>query len=257
MVKNIQKNQYRLPNMLKIFPCAVLLVMLSACANYDAPVSSRVQPPSMRITTHVVAAGDTLYSIAWRNDVHFRLLARANDLSEPYHIQLGQRLTLDTQNTSLNNPAKGSLKTAIKPSNAFKPEVKKAPVASKRIPKPLVFSDNWTWKWPIQGKTVESFSPADLRKGISIKGVSGAMVRPAAPGTVVYAGDGLRGYGKLVIIKHSDVLLSAYGHNEKIMVKEGQVVRQMEIIAKLGIKGTMHFEIRKDGYPVNPTLYLR
>ena len=83
------------------------------------------------------------------------------------------------------------------------------------------------------------------------------MVRPAAPGIVVYAGDGLRGYGNLVIIKHSEVLLSAYGHNEMIMVKEGQNVKQTEIIAKLGAKGTMYFEIRKDGYPVNPTLYIK
>jgi lipoprotein NlpD len=83
------------------------------------------------------------------------------------------------------------------------------------------------------------------------------MVRPAAPGIVVYAGDGLRGYGNLVIIKHSEALLSAYGHNEKIMVKEGQNVKQTEIIAKLGPKGTMYFEIRKDGYPVNPTKYIK
>jgi lipoprotein NlpD len=72
----------------------------------------------------------------------------------------------------------------------------------------------------------------------------------------VYAGDGLRGYGKLVIIKHSEVLLSAYGYNEKIMVKEGQTVKATEIISKLGSKGTLYFEIRKDGYPVNPSAYI-
>lgn len=247
--------------MTKILPCLLLLATVSACANYEAPVSSRDQPPSMRITTHVVAAGDTLYSIAWRNDVNFRLLARANGLSEPYNIRLGQRLTLDTRGISLNEPAKLASNTPVKPSNktasGTKPGVKKVTVAAVKKPKPSVYSKNWEWKWPIQGETVESFSPANLRKGVSLKGVSGAMVRPAAPGTVVYAGDGLRGYGKLVIIKHSDILLSAYGHNEKIMVKEGQIVKQMEIIAKLGSKGTMYFEIRKDGYPVNPTIYIR
>ena len=74
---------------------------------------------------------------------------------------------------------------------------------------------------------------------------------------VVYAGEGLRGYGKLVIIKHSEILLSAYAQNEQIMVKEGQTVKQMEIISRLGANGTLHFEIRKDGYPINPVSYLR
>ena len=82
------------------------------------------------------------------------------------------------------------------------------------------------------------------------------MVRPAAPGIVVYVGDGLRGYGKLIIIKHSDMLLSAYAHNEKILVKEGQQVKNTEIISKLGYKGTLYFEIREDGYPVNPKKYV-
>jgi len=81
-------------------------------------------------------------------------------------------------------------------------------------------------------------------------------VQPAAPGTVVYAGDGLRGYGKLVIIKHSEVLLSAYAHNEEILVKEGQTVKSTETISKLGSKKTLYFEIRKDGNPVNPTVYI-
>ena len=82
-------------------------------------------------------------------------------------------------------------------------------------------------------------------------------MRSAAPGVVVYAGAGLRGYGKLVIIKHSEILLSAYAHNDQIMVKEGQSVKQMEIISRLGSNGTMYFEIRKDGYPVNPQTYLK
>jgi lipoprotein NlpD len=82
-------------------------------------------------------------------------------------------------------------------------------------------------------------------------------VRSSAPGVVVYAGEGLRGYGKLVIIKHSEILLSAYAHNDQIMVKEGQSVSQMEIISRLGSDGTMYFEIRKDGYPVDPEIYLK
>lgn len=247
--------------MLKALLGILLLLTATACSNYAAPVSSLEQPPSSRITTHQVSAGDTLYSIAWRYDLNFRLLARANNLTEPFSLRPGQRLTLDMRGVNLNDSPKTSSRTVVKavkiPSTVVNSGAQKAPIAVKAKPKPAVYSENWQWKWPIQGKTTESFSPADLRKGVTIKGVSGSMVRPAAPGIVVYAGDGLRGYGKLVIIKHSEILLSAYGHNEKIMVKEGQNVKQTEIIAKLGSKGTMYFEIRKDGYPVNPTVYIR
>ncbi len=262
LVKNILQKPYRPPNVLKALLCILLLLSVTACSNYAAPVSSLEQPPSNRITTHQVGAGDTLYSIAWRYDLNFRLLARANRLTEPFSLQPGQRLTLDMRGVSLKDgPARQSSNSAVKtakiPSTLVDTEAEKAPIPFKSKPKPLAYSKNWQWKWPIQGKNVESFSPADLRKGVTIKGVSGSMVRPAAPGIVVYAGDGLRGYGKLVIIKHSDILLSAYGHSEKIMVKEGQIVKQTEIIAKLGSKGTMYFEIRKDGYPVNPSLYIK
>ena len=267
LARNIQQKQYRLFNVinpLKVLCSILCLMLLSACSNYAAPVSTRDQPPSMRITTHQVSAGESLYSIAWRYDLNFRLLARANGLSAPYSLNPGQRLTLKTTGISLNERATRPLNTTVKAVNIPSTVVnsgaitsEKTPTPFKKKPKPEVFSKNWQWKWPIQGKTVETFSPANLRKGVSIKGASRSMVRPAAPGIVVYAGDGLRGYGKLVIIKHSEILLSAYGHNEKILVKEGQNVKQTEIIAKLGSKGTLYFEIRKDGYPVNPSLYIK
>jgi len=82
-------------------------------------------------------------------------------------------------------------------------------------------------------------------------------VNPAAPGNVVYAGEGLRGYGKLIIIKHSDMLLSAYANNDKLLVNVGQSVDQTDVISRLGVDGTMYFEIRKDGNPVNPINYLK
>ena len=82
-------------------------------------------------------------------------------------------------------------------------------------------------------------------------------MNPAAPGNVVYAGEGLRGYGKLIIIKHSDMLLSAYANNEELLVRVGQSVDQTDVISSLGVDGTMYFEIRKDGNPVNPINYLR
>ena len=223
----------------------ILIMVASGCSNYSAPIVSREQPPSTRITKHQVAPGDTLYSIAWRYDLDVRLLARANGLSQPYPIRKGQVLSLNTKGVKLSSrPASSSRQSAAS-------SARSAPAS-----KPMVFSQNLVWQWPIKGNVVEGFSPKNLRKGLSIKSNNGPEVRPAAPGTVVYAGDGLRGYGKLVIIKHSEILLSAYAHNEKILVKEGQSVKSTETISKLGSKKTLYFEIRKDGYPVNPSTYI-
>ena len=227
----------------------LLIVVISGCSNYSAPIISREQPPSTRITKHQVAPGDTLYSIAWRYDLDVRRLARANGISQPYTILKGQVLSLNTKGVTLNSrpvsPPTQSRASSSRPATEVKP-----------APKPMVFSKNLVWQWPVKGSVVKGYSPEDLRKGLSIKSKNGPDVRPAAPGTVVYAGDGLRGYGKLVIIKHSEILLSAYGHNEKILVKEGQSVKSTETISKLGSKETLYFEIRKDGYPVNPSVYI-
>ena len=216
---------------------------------------------------HQVEPGETLYSIAWRYDLDFRKLARANGIREPFVINRGQLLSLDTSKISsaaaktVNKSAKKAKIVASKAnSNVTVPTSKVAKTLSnkpKSTSNQAVYSTNWKWKWPIKGKITESYSLAKLHKGVKIKSVSRAAVRSSAPGVVVYAGEGLRGYGKLVIIKHSEILLSAYAHNDQIMVREGQSVKQMEIISRLGVDGTMYFEIRKDGYPVDPEIYLK
>ena len=227
----------------------LLIVVISGCSNYSAPIISREQPPSTRITKHQVAPGDTLYSIAWRYDLDVRRLARANGISQPYTILKGQVLSLNTKGVTLNS-------RPVSPPTQSRASSSRPATEVKSAPKPMVFSKNLVWQWPVKGSVVKGYSPEDLRKGLSIKSKNGPDVRPAAPGTVVYAGDGLRGYGKLVIIKHSEILLSAYGHNDKILVKEGQSVKSTETISKLGSKETLYFEIRKDGYPVNPSVYI-
>jgi len=227
----------------------LLIVVISGCSNYSAPIISREQPPSTRITKHQVAPGDTLYSIAWRYDLDVRRLARANGISQPYTILKGQVLSLNTKGVTLNS-------RPVSPPTQSRASSSRPATEVKSAPKPMVFSKNLVWQWPVKGSVVKGYSPEDLRKGLSIKSKNGPDVRPAAPGTVVYAGDGLRGYGKLVIIKHSEILLSAYGHNEKILVKEGQSVKSTETISKLGSKETLYGEIRKDGYQVNPSVYI-
>ena len=244
------------------------IILVTGCSSHNAaPVSSRSAPPSDRILVHQVESGETLYSIAWRYDLDFRKLARANGIREPFVISRGQLLSLDT--SKISNAAAKTVNKSVKKTKIAAPKVKSGVAANppavtktltnkpKSASSPVVYGTNWQWKWPIKGKIVESYSLPKLHKGIKIKSVSRAAVRSSAPGVVVYAGEGLRGYGKLVIIKHSQILLSAYAHNDQIMVREGQTVRQTEIISRLGSDGTMYFEIRKDGYPVDPEGYLK
>ncbi|MGB0449343.1 MAG: peptidoglycan DD-metalloendopeptidase family protein [Porticoccaceae bacterium] len=240
-----------------------MILVITGCSSYSnnhpAPVSSRAQPPSKRILVHQVEPGETLYSIAWRYDLDFRKLARANGINAPFVINRGQLLSLDTSKISTRsaqavNRVASQPKTVAAASGQGSVQTKKTSANKVKAP---VYTGNWRWQWPVKGKVVESYNPKDLRKGIKIKALSRSAVRSAGPGVVVYSGEGLRGYGKLVIIKHSEILLSAYAHNEQIMVKEGQTVKQMDIISRLGASGTLYFEIRKDGYPVNPVSYLK
>jgi lipoprotein NlpD len=117
-----------------------------------------------------------------------------------------------------------------------------------------------TWRWPASGSVIKRFNSSDAIPGIEIAGASGEPVRAAAGGVVVYSGNGLVGYGELVIIKHSDSYLSAYGHNRKRLVKEGQRVSGGQQIAEMGSTGAsrteLQFQIRKDGNPVDPLKYL-
>lgn len=116
------------------------------------------------------------------------------------------------------------------------------------------------WMWPAQGKTVAEFSEAQSSKGIDIAGTAGQPIYAAAAGKVVYSGSGLRGYGKLVIIKHNAIYLSAYAHNQAVLVKEGQTVQRGQKVAEMGNTDAdqvkLHFEIRQMGKPVDPMKYL-
>ena len=235
------------------------IILIQGCSSYPAPIISLEQPPSTRITTHLVEKGDTLYSIAWRYDMTVNVLAKINDLREPYTITRGQILNLDPQ--TIPAPSKSSNKiteTVVKAATKVVSAIKKspAPVKTPTTLKPAVTAKDLRWQAPVEGKVVEDYNPKELRKGLVFKAESGSSVRPVAKGVVVYAGDGLRDYGKLVIIKHTDDLLSAYGHNQQIVVREGQAVNSREVIAKLGSSGRLYFEIRKDGNPVNPGSYI-
>jgi len=152
-----------------------------------------------------------------------------------------------------------------KPVVAVKPVVEVKPVVDVKPGKPEVIVTAGTaeavkWEMPTSGKVVGNFSENDNRKGIDIAGKQGQPVYASAPGKVVYSGSGLRGYGKLIIIKHNSTYLSAYAHNDKLLVKEGQMVAKGQMIAGMGStdanRVVLHFEIRKLGKPVDPAKYL-
>ncbi len=240
--------------------------VLSACGQttHFVPVRDTAQPPSNKIRYHTVAKGETLYSIAWRHNLDYKKLAKANGIGSSFKIYPGQRLHLVESVTPSKPPSKNvpvSVKQSPKPSPTKKPRSKKETpkvinkTQSKTLAKPVA------WQWPAKGKLLAGFqSNGGLNKGIDIRGNLGEPVVAAESGKVVYAGDGLRGYGKLVIIKHSEKYLSAYAHNRRLLVKEGVTVTKGQKIAEMGSTGTdsvkLHFEIRYDGKPVNPLKYL-
>jgi lipoprotein NlpD len=225
--------------------------------SYNAPIVDLEQPPSQSIKTHLVEQSETLYSIAWRYDLNVTQLAKINGLSTSYRLRRGQLLNIDKNAVAKIKPKTSATANIIKTAKKIIKNDDNKKIS--QVKKSLTSLNNQAliWRNPVKGKVTETYNPKDLRKGIEYKAKPGVAVVPAARGVVVYAGDGLRDYGKLVIIKHSDYLLSAYGHNQKLLVSEGQVVGESEIISKLGSTGRLYFEIRKNGKPVNPMAYIK
>ena len=233
--------------------CGVLLCLLSACTtNNYAPIYNLERPKTVTNGSYVVRRGDTLYAIAWRYGRDYRELARANGIRWPYTIFKGQRISLSKQ-----APAKKWTPT-VTTKQTQKDTKPQAKVVIQPKPQPVMTKGPIVWRWPVQGTIVGKFSANN--KGLDIKGKAGQTVKAAADGVVVYAGSGLIGYGNLVIVKHSKTFLSAYAHNKKILVAEKNKVKAGQKIAEIGSSGTsenkLHFEIRKNGKPVNPLWYL-
>lgn len=201
--------------------------------------------------TAVIRRGDTLYALARIHNITPRDLAAWNGLSEPYTIYPGQTLRLYPGGSGSRAPT--TVVTAPRPGTAPTPAPAPAPTTAIR--------SNISWRWPADGAIVGKFVAGEATKqGVDIAGSSGQPVRATAGGVVVYSGAGLVGFGELIIIKHSDQWLSAYGHNRKRLVNEGQSVKAGEQIAEMGRTGAprdmLHFEIRYNGKPVDPLLYL-
>ena len=240
---------------------ALAVALLAACASTHVvrraggddlrPVRVSVPKPGKAVS---VRAGQTLYRIATENGITARDLADWNDVDPPYTIFPGQTLRLypparrGVATRTTTPPRASGTATAAQPSR---------PTAPRTAPATSPFA----WRWPVDGTLLSAYVAGDVtRQGIDIANSEGTPVRAAADGVVVYSGSGLVGYGELVIVKHDDNWLSAYGHNRARKVNEGQVVKAGQQIAEMGHTGAprdlLHFEIRYNGKPVDPQAYL-
>lgn len=215
--------------------CIVFCFCLSGCGGDGraAPVINAWYQKGAASHFYIAREGDTIYSIAFAFGLDYRDLVEVNHLVPPYVIVRGQRLVM----------------THRPPGQATETEVIGQPA-----PAP-------TWHWPTQGRVTAPFStnPAG-RPGLSISGKMGQPIRASTDGTVVYSGDGVRGYGNLIIIKRDDSYMSAYAFNERNLVVVNDKVRAEQVIARMGQNDAGHallyFEIRHNGKPVDPMQYL-
>lgn len=232
------------------------LFLLAGCASKPNPAPVRESSHSIKGFPVVpqghyrIQPGDTLYKIAFQHGFDYRDLARWNALEDPAFIRSGELLRL--------SPAKSIVRRAPTPIKPRQSTDKAEPGAS------LVLDTRpdgvpAVWAWPSHGPLLSGFGDMQ-NKGVDIGGQRGQPVQAAASGRVVYAGSNLRGYGKLIIIRHGEALLSAYAHNERLLVTEGQQVIRGQPIAQMGDSDAdlvkLHFEIREYGKPVNPFNYL-
>jgi len=284
----VKKNIYSVS---QIACCLLLSVMLLACSSRNAPapvvsvygtvpLKERVKH-SIHGSEYTVKSGETLYSIAWRANSDVRQLVKLNNLAPPYNIYPGQKIFLVAKNNGKSTKASNNKASSKKQNTSSTPtsaKVVKKPIASNKkqaygenVAKKKVEKNNTAktgfsqkisrWRWPVKGRVISKFSSkAQGNKGIDITGQRGTNVRAAADGKVVYAGSALRGYGKLVIIKHNDDYLSAYAHNDSIQVKDQQRIKAGDIVAKMGDTDAqrvmLHFEVRFRGKSVDPLKYL-
>ena len=224
------------------------------------PVASTIPgTPRYRSNRHIVEKGDTLYSIAFAYGEDVRTVAAWNHIRPPYTIYPGQQIRLTPppapptyRKSTIKKPVSvPNSHVTVKPYSATTNNTKPQHINSRKI----------SWQWPTNGKIISYYSARDTgKKGIDIAGKRGQPIYAAASGLVVYSGNGLRGYGQLVIIKHNDAYFSAYAHNRRLFVKEYQKVNKGQHIADMGSteadRPLLHFEVRRDGKPVDPLKYL-
>ncbi len=243
-----------------VFLTVIFLLTLGCSSRPPPPIIERSgvlsyhSNPNDRV--HIVRKGETLFSIAKYHGRKVQTLARCNKLRYPYTIYPGQKLATycSVNNNSINNKRTHSSQNKNKKASNINKKTKKTRNVDQ-------FTVSERWRWPTIGHVVRRFQSGNQAKtGIEVGGKFRQKVFAARSGKVVYSGSGLIGYGKLIIVKHDKRFLTAYGYNAELLVKEGDIVKAGQVIAKMGRnssnKAALFFELRKDGKPINPLRYL-
>jgi len=239
-----------------VFVFLLVIFTLAGCGGQHttAPVTDRSGKSTRSGEKWVtVRKGDTLFSISFAHGRSHLTVAKLNHIKPPYTIYPGQRIKVRGK--------PGVRKSARKSISKKKTSTRSRKQTTKTSKKITYKRSSVKWAWPVSGKIIRAYSAnAPRKKGIGITGKRGQAIAAAAAGKVVYSGDGLLGYGNLIIVKHDETYLSAYAHSLKVFVKEGQAVKRGQKVASMGLNenGTpmLHFEIRRHGKPVNPVSYL-
>jgi lipoprotein NlpD len=271
---------------MKLLVVLMCLALLSACHRHlPAPTKDQTSGIVKRQLnsdgSYYVRSGDTLYAIAFSYGLDHMEVAKWNGISSPYTIYPGQKLWLSSpskrgrgssvQISTIKSPSHSTKTVSSKSAGSTPPAAAQttSKAATRSTNKPVSSASNKggsasnpkSWKWPASGRVLRGFVAGNpARNGLDISGREGQTIIATAKGQVVYSGDGLIGYGELIIIKHSEKMLSAYAHNKVRLVKEGELVNAGQKIAEMGRspenEQLLHFEIRVNGKPVNPMGYL-
>ena len=271
-----------------------ILVLLYGCAaQKPAPVDRSYEEKPVEVKKEVskcpdvytVKEGETIFSISIKCAVDYKTLANANGIKKPYFVKKGDQLRLDIIQEQIDEVA--PKKNDVVEISTYKeediteqtssPELilgdpieVKGPKAFKEVyskktfkeTRKVVANQNYKkWGWPTDGQPINAFNPSSEKKGVDFLGAQGQQIRSISKGSVIYAGEELEGYGKMTIIKHDKNILSVYGYQQEILVKEGQNVIAGESIGTMGMTGTdsvkLHFEIRENGKSIDPVKFLR
>lgn len=223
---------------------------------YTLKIGQTIKLPQAKY--HIVAKGDTLYNISKRYNVDMSTLSRTNNLRSPFTLKIGQKLLMP-----------GSIVTAQKASSTTSKKTSTKKTTAKSTTKYTYVQPSTKRKqpfaWPVKGQVISKFGPIAKGRnndGINIKAARGTVVRAADAGTVAYAGNELKGFGNLILIKHNDGWVTAYAHNDTLKVRKGQKVSKGTPIATVGTTGgvptpQLHFETRAGKKALNPLAYLK
>ena len=239
----------------------VALIGILGCSRYDyyprgIHHSERSEEPIRDSSVYTVKKDDTLYSIGKRSGVDYHILAQRNGIRPPYILYIGQQIYLEGYAPNISSHKKSA---SVKQTTSGKP----AKTTKSTVKHPVAKYASINLIWPASGNVTSRFGPRNSRMhdGIDIGADTGAEIKAAAAGKVVYADSRLSGYGNLIIIRHNTEMFTAYAHNKKNLVKRGDMVKTGDLIGYVGSTGRasgphLHFEVRRGETAVDPLAYL-